>query len=120
VIEGLKLTMTGRELRANIDRRIYWHQSVLREAVATLQKPPEETAAPLSPTFFTDEIRWTEQRIDTLTLIRDYVLPDEVYRLTEADLQFADLLPEDDWPCDCFSPRRSHGVGLPPPVTVES
>ena len=42
-----------------------------------------------------------------LTFVREYILADEVCRLGEFDLRFADLLPDDDdWEGEGFGIRR--------------
>ena len=46
------------------------------------------------------EIAEAERRIAVLSFVREYLVLDEVYRLGEFDLRFADLLP-DDPPFDC-------------------
>lgn len=77
MIEGLKLTFTGEELIAQVEQRIRHHeQSDARE-----------------------ELR--RARLATLALIRDHLVADEVYRLGEYDLRFADLLPEEEEWLDC-------------------
>jgi hypothetical protein len=56
------------------------------------------------------EITRSERRIDVLTLIRDHIVLDEVYRLGEYDLKFADLLPEEEWlDCGCLGRWRHAG-----------
>ena len=94
MIEGLKLTMTGQQLIARLDERIRFHQSSAAR---------EETR---------------EARLAALTLIRDHVQSDEVYRLGEYDLRFADLLPEEDWmDCGCLDRWRhpeEDGTADPP------
>lgn len=83
MIDGLKLTMTGEQLIARLDERIRFHEaSTARE---------ESRRA----------------RVAALTLIRDHVVGDEVYRLGEYDLRFADLLPEEEWlDCGCLDRWR--------------
>jgi hypothetical protein len=86
MIDGLKLTMTGEQLIAKLDERILVHQTSEQH----------------------DEAR--QRRVDTLTLIRDHIVLDEVYRLGEYDLRFADLLPEEEWlDCGCLDRWRPSG-----------
>jgi hypothetical protein len=97
MIEGLKLTMTGEEIRTALDARIrvherraeHWHH----EAERTPESQTEEH--PLLPEEMceneAEEERW---RVDVLTFIRDHIEPSEVYRLDEDDLAFGELLPE--------------------------
>jgi hypothetical protein len=83
MIEGLKLTMTGAQLIAKLEERIHVHETS------------------------TDQEDSRRIRLDTLRLIRDHIVGDEVYRLGEYDLKFADLLPEEDWlDCGCLGRWR--------------
>jgi hypothetical protein len=109
VIEGLKLTMTGVQLRANLETRIRWHQGEIRRMSKQLKNPTHsETECPYPDHLLESEINRAERQIEVLTFIRDYVVGDETYRLGEFDLRFADLLPDDDsWDCGCFEPERT-------------
>ena len=97
MIEGLKLTMTGEEIRAALDARIRIHERReahwRHEAERTPESQTEEH--PLLPEEMceneADEERW---RMDVLTFIRDHVDASEVYRLDPHDLVFGELLPE--------------------------
>jgi hypothetical protein len=108
VIEGLKLTMTGEQLRSNLEGRIRWHQGEIRRMTKQLSEEPTmdaapEPEAPLPRHMLENEIGRAERHIEALSFIRDYIAVDEVYRLGELDLRFADLLPEDDpWDCGCI------------------
>lgn len=110
MIDGLKLTMTGGQLRANLEERIRWHQSDVERMSKQLRTPNRSIEeCPYPDSVLEGEINRAERRIDVLTFIRDYIVLDEVYRLGEFDLRFADLLPDDDWDCsDCeeFGIRR--------------
>jgi len=108
VIDGLKLTMTGGQLRYNLDERIRWHQHQI-DRMTTESRTTEcslaDGGAPDS--VRAAEIRHAERRINALSFIRDYIVADEVYRLGEFDLRFADLLPdEDDWDDEAFGIPR--------------
>ena len=108
MIEGLKLTMTGVQLRANIDERIRWHQKEIAR-FATLQKTQAARASDhaMSRAGLERAVSEAERRIDLLMFIRDYLVANEVYRLGEFDLRFADLLPDDEpFDCECFDARR--------------
>lgn len=115
MIEGLKLTMTGVQLRANLEARIRWHQSEIRRMAKQLKTPPrgeEEVAYPEH--LLQNEIGRAERQIEVLTFIRDYIVADEEYRLGEFDLRFADLLPEDEpWDCGCMPPEFMTGGSQP-------
>lgn len=93
MIEGLKLTMTGEQLIARVQERIQFHEASADG----------------------DERR--RARVQTLTLIRDHLVLDEVYRLGEYDLRFADLLPDDDWlDCGCLGRWRHEEEEAPETV----
>ena len=119
MIDGLKLTMTGVQLRTNIEGRIRWHQSEIRR-IAKQLKIPERSAGdcPYPDTLLESEIARAERQIEVLTFIREYVVADEVYRLGEFDLRFADLLPDDDpWDCGCIPSGFAPGGTLPKKVS---
>jgi hypothetical protein len=119
VIEGLKLTMTGVQLRTNLDGRIRWHQGEIRRMTKQLKSPRSDEEGPYPGGMLEGEIGRAERLIEVLSFIRDYVVPDEIYRLGEFDLRFADLLPDDDpWDCGCIPPGALAG-GTPPRKTSE-
>jgi hypothetical protein len=97
MIEGLRLTITGSELRGLLDDRIRrrelrvaWYEKELKR---TLEDQTEEE--PLLPEHMLENERDDNaERVDVLTLIRDHVVAEEVYLLSETDLQFGDLLPD--------------------------
>jgi hypothetical protein len=107
VIDGLKLTMTGLELKAKLDERINAHARKAADYTKLLKEPDPTDEAPLPESVIEGGIEQAHSQIETLTLIRDYIIADEVYRLGEFDLRFADLLPEPDWmDCGCFDRAR--------------
>jgi hypothetical protein len=103
--------MTGVQLRSNLDGRIRWHQGEIRRIAKQLKNPTRLAGdVPIPDAVLQSEIARAERQIEILTFIREYVIADEVYRLGEFDLRFADLLPEDDlWDCDCFPPGLYSG-----------
>jgi hypothetical protein len=114
VIEGLKLTMTGVQLRTTIEGRIRWHQSEVRRMSKQLKNPHADDESSYPQQMLENEMTRAERQVELLTFIRDYVVPDEVYRLGEFDLRFADLLPEEDpWDCGCVPPALLAGGALP-------
>jgi hypothetical protein len=115
VIEGLKLTMTGVQLRSNLERRIEWHRNEIDRISKQLKTPNRDIGdCPYPDHLLEGEIGRAERQIDVLAFILDYIVADEVYRLGEFDLRFADLLPDDDsWDCGCV-PSVSASIGLPP------
>ena len=110
MIEGLKLTMTGVQLRSNIEGRIRWHQSEIRRMSKQLKGSSSDGDFQYPAHMLENEIGGAERRIEVLTFIRDYIVADEVYRLGEFDLRFADLLPEEEsWDCGCMSAGFTRG-----------
>jgi hypothetical protein len=97
--------MTGVQLRANLEGRIHWHQSEIRRMAKQLKAPDRSLEeCPYPDSVLEGEIRRAERHIEVLTFIREYIVVEEIYRLGEFDLRFADLLPEDDaWECDGFA-----------------
>jgi hypothetical protein len=96
MIEGLKLTLTGEELRRLLQERAdahrtnaaYWN----REAARTPAEQTEDT--PLLPEAMCEnETERHEWRAHVLEFLRDHLDPSEVYRLGESDLEFGELLP---------------------------
>ena len=110
MIDGLKLTMTGVQLRTNIEGRLRWHQGEIRRMTKQLQGSDTTDAVEYPATMLENEISRAERQIEVLSFIRDYIVADETYRLGEFDLRFADLLPEDDgWDCGCIPPAFMSG-----------
>jgi len=107
VIDGLKLTMTGAVLQTKLEERIQWHLREVRRNYEDLQDPTRNEKKFAWPEGVLEgAIAKGEAQIEVLTLIRDHILADEVYRLGEYDLRFADLLPdEEDWDCGQFAQR---------------
>lgn len=96
MIEGLKLTMNGGELRERLDERIRWHEGRREEfeRALTPSDDPESMAAQL-PNHIIEHMRDEhDTRASVLTLIHDHVLESETYRLGEADLVFAEMIPK--------------------------
>ena len=96
-IDGLKLAMPGVEVRKLLEQRIDEHQRRAdrwkREQARTPEQHTEDE--PLLPDHIcTNEAERHEWRADVLTFIHDHIDSAEVYRLAEADLAFAELLPE--------------------------
>ena len=120
MIDGLKLTMTGVQLRTNIEARIRWHQGEIKRLSRQVKEPEHSLdESPYPANVLESEIGRAERHIEVLTFIRDYIVADEVYRLGEFDLRFADLLPEEDpWDCGCFPPGFTTG-GLQPKKVSE-
>lgn len=100
MIDGLKLTMSGGELRQRLGDRIRWHEGRRDEfeRALTPSDDPESMAAQL-PDHIVEQLRDDHDlRAGVLTLIHDHVLETETYRLGEDDLIFGGMIPapEDD------------------------
>jgi hypothetical protein len=97
VIDGLKVTLTGEEVRTLLDERIQVHEKRLARWKHELTRTPEDQTdeAPLLPEHMCEnEAEEEEWRCDVLGFIRDHIEPGEVYRMSGADLAFGELLPE--------------------------
>jgi hypothetical protein len=119
MIDGLKLTLTGEEIKSLIQERITDHRLRVahwtEEAARTLEDQTEDH--PLLPEHACEnEAELHEWRADVLTFLRDHLDPSEVYRLGEADLEFAELLPEQpEWlEQDEYEERRRQESELGP------
>ena len=96
MIDGLKLTLSGEELRKLLEERIAYHDRCAerwkREQLRTKEDETEE--APLLPDQMCehaeDEHTW---RSEVLGFIREHIEGGEVYRLGAADVEFGELLP---------------------------
>jgi hypothetical protein len=100
MIVGLRLTMTGEELKSLLERRTNEHHlraECWRREKA--QKTEEQADVSLCPEHICDnEAARHEWRAEVLSFLRDHIEAAEVYRLGEADLEFGELLPEKpDW-----------------------
>ena len=95
MIEGLKLTFSGSELRSMLEHGIERHEQMAnRWAGETLREKEETADAPLLPLhIWENEAERHTWRAATLAFIRDHVDPGETYRLAAADLEFGELLP---------------------------
>ena len=96
MIDGLKVTMTGEELRALLERRIDSHKRSADHWKRELARTPDEQTEdePLLPDHICEnEAERHKWRTEVLEFIRDHVDVNETYRLGEADLAFGELLP---------------------------
>lgn len=95
MIEGLKIRMTSEELAEKLTERIVWHEATAREYDKELRTPGRVREIDDMPEqMIAHEMRDHRARVGILTLVRDHLLPGEIYLLTERDLEFADLVPE--------------------------
>jgi hypothetical protein len=97
MIDGLKLTVTGKELRTRLERRIEDHLRRAERWKREQARTPEEQTEdePLLPDHMCEnEVERHQWRSEVLGFIRDHIDAGEVYRLGEEDLTFGELLPE--------------------------
>ena len=97
MIDGLKLTMTGEDLRQLLAERSEVHRKRAarwkHEMTRTSEDQTEE--APLLPEHMCEfEADREEWRADMFDFLCEHLEPMEVYRLGQADLEFGELLPE--------------------------
>ena len=96
MIDALKLTFPGGELRKLLDERIAEHERCAdRWTHEKLGTPDDHTGeTPLLPDHIcTNEAERHVWRADVLRFIRDHVDAAETYRLSASDLEFGELLP---------------------------
>jgi hypothetical protein len=97
MIDGLKLTITGEELRSLLDRRIDSHDRSAERWKREQERTPDQQTddEPLLPDHIcANEAERHEWRAEVLEFLRDHVDVRETYRLGEGDLAFGELLPE--------------------------
>jgi hypothetical protein len=96
MIDGLKLTMGGEELRTLLKARVAEHRASAERWHGEARRTPEEQTDdhPLLPEHMCEnEAERHEWRTDVLEFIHEHLEPLETYRLSESDLAFAELLP---------------------------
>ena len=98
MIEGLRLTFTGEELRRRLEERMADHGDSIERWKRELAQPsaeePQEPAMFIPDHMCENQIDLHEWRVDVLAFLRDHLDPSEVYLLGAVDLAFAELLPE--------------------------
>jgi len=100
MIDGVRVTLTGEDLRRLLDSRAAEHRADAaaweRRRDRTAEDATEEALLPEQ--VCENEAEREEWRARLLTFLRDHLDPSEVYRLTMDDLEAVDLLPEKpDW-----------------------
>ena len=105
VINGIKLTVNGRELAVRVGERIRWHRErgdILIEQMKKLAEVELSAAEDLanilgryeSPRAIMEKrLREHQDRAVFLAFIRDHIAPDAVFRLDSTDLKMIDVLP---------------------------
>ena len=96
MIDGLKLTFTGDELRRRLHEQAEAHRAAIARIKAEQCSGREPAIdCPLLPEHIVEEmIDRHEWRSEVLDFIRAHVERAETYRLGSYDLEFAELLPE--------------------------
>jgi hypothetical protein len=102
MIDGLKLTMTGEELRARLGERVKdheeraeWYKKEAKGEPGEHDDEDDEERACIFPEHMGEyEMELHEWRARVLGYIRDHIEGGEVYRLGEEDLEFGEILPE--------------------------
>jgi len=101
MIEGLRLTFPGEELRRLLEQRIDDHRRRADRWKGELARTPDDETEdqPLLPDHICEnEAERHQWRAEVLGFIREHIESVELYRLGEADLDFGELLPEKpDW-----------------------
>lgn len=95
MIDGLKVTLTGVEIRTLLEDRTAEHRALAtnwhREAA---KSPDDEAQEPQLPQHLCEyEAQRHEWRAQVLSFLKDHLDPTEIYRLGEFDLEYAELLP---------------------------
>ena len=105
IIDGIKLTVNGRELAVRISERIRWHRERGDILVAQMKKladvevnAAEDLATILgryeSPRVLMEKrLREHHDRAVFLAFVRDHISQDAVFRLDATDLKMIDVLP---------------------------
>ena len=97
MIDGLKLTMTGEELRKLLRERAEAHRASAARWDHEAERTPDEQTEeePLLPEHMCEnEAERHEWRAEVLEFIREHLEPLEIYRVGESDLAFGELLPQ--------------------------
>jgi hypothetical protein len=96
MIDGLKVTLTGEELRTLLEARAAERRAAASHWQSERDRAPESVTeeAPLLPDHMcANEADRQEWHADVLTFLRDHLDPSEIYRLDMSDLACAELLP---------------------------
>jgi hypothetical protein len=97
MIDGLKLTFSGDELRTLLEHGMQRHEERARRWTFESRRTQDDDAddAPLLPSHMCEnEAERHAWRATVLGFIRDHIARDETYRLGSADLEYGELLPE--------------------------
>jgi hypothetical protein len=108
VINGITVTVNGRELAVRVAERIRWHRERGDALITQMKKlteiersAAEDLATILGGRYESPRgalerrLREHQDRATFLAFIRDHITPDAVYRLNSSDLKMIDVLPAD-------------------------
>ena len=115
MIDGLKLTMTGEELRERLRERVERHRRIVAhyEHEATREPDPKveyDYVLPQQMCEYEQELHgW---RAEVLEYVRDHIERGEVYRLAAADLEFGEILPETPGAVEQEKYEREERIGF--------
>jgi hypothetical protein len=115
MIEGLKLTMTGDEIRKRLAERIKQHQEVVAHYMkeAAREPDPKDDYDVVLPEHMCEyEQALHGWHVEALTYIREHIEGGEIYRLGPADLAFGELLPEKPGMVEQEEYEREQRVGF--------
>jgi len=115
MIDGLKLTMTGQELRKRLDERVKDHErwAAFYQSEAKRESDPDDEHDFGLPDHLCEfEQEFHAWRAKALAYIREHVEGGEVYRLDQADLGFGEILPEKPGLVAQNDYEREHRIGF--------
>ena len=115
MIDGLKLTMTGEELRKRLNERVKDHErrAAWYKGEATRAPDPDDECDIGLPEHMCEfEQEFHGWRAKALAYIRERIEGGEVYRLSEADLAFGELLPEKPGMVEQNDYESEHRIGF--------
>jgi len=115
MIEGLKLTMTGEELRNRLDERVKHHERVVKHYKREAKRKPDpkvEYDCVLPEHLCEYEQEFHKWRAETLAYIREHVEGGEVYRLGPDDLEFGEILPQKPGMVEQDEFERENSIGF--------
>lgn len=98
MIDGLKLTISGEEIRDLLAARIRTHEERAARLTEELTKSPVEERSRrerFRALVRTNRPEWHEWRATMLRFIREHVQPTEYYALDEGDVAFAELVADE-------------------------
>ena len=123
MIDGLRLTISGDELRGLLDERIEDHERCVARWKREQARTPEEQTEdePLLPEDMCEhEAERHEWRANVLGFIRDHIEAAEAYRLSEADLYVWRIAAGEAVGDRAGGIRRPHTRWIPARTTFEA